>query len=107
MGKIEEIIWRMLRGEATTDDLKSFNIYNIYYIYMSLYELKRRIEKLAEKQSQLCVYLERIDRWIKRIHPLIKNLDVCYGLLKASLIIAEDVSEEIIRKLVAETLSAS
>ncbi len=97
----------MLKDEATVDDLKTFSKYNIYYIYSSLYELKRRIEKLAEKQPELYSYLERIDRWIKTIYPLIEDLDVCYGMLKASLLVAKGVSKEIIRKLMAETPSAS
>ena len=41
---IEEFIWMVLNDEATMGDLMEFNLYNVYYIYTSLAELRKRIE---------------------------------------------------------------
>ncbi len=85
------------------DDLMRFNLYNIYYIYMSLVELRKRIEN----KPGMRVYLERIDRWIEIIQPIVRELDVCYGVLFGALSIARYVSDETIKRLMSEIPSLS
>jgi len=101
---LEEIIWRLLSGEASSKELKRFNDYELYYIYSILYKLRNRInESLKKYQVELSDYLlpllKIIDEYISEIYPRVKNMYICYALQEASDKLSKKVAGRIFEKI--------
>jgi len=97
---IEELTWKALRREVGIDSLGE---YTLYYMYSILMDLKRRLisaqEKYPEELQALEPIIELVNELIEDIYQRVKNMDICYAVLEASINIAKTVSKRVFEKL--------
>lgn len=100
--RIEEVVWSLLEGRIRTNELDD---YTLYFAYSTLYKLKRRFENMYKKYKDIGLgnyvkpIIDEVDKALKKLHPRIKGIDVCYAVEEASVEIANNVASETLRKL--------
>ena len=98
---IEELPWKVLNQEISFDKIDNFTL---YFVYSILIELRLRLIKAREKYGDelgesLSPIISNINKLIEEIHPKIKDMDICYAVLEASMRLTDTVSGKIFEKI--------